>query len=362
MKSRNEIRSMHRAACRVMTVLLIVSPCASATESRERPADRKAVKHPLELAAPVLPAEVVDTMQEGRYDEAGRLLCRAWGKDEFNRRQGLLLLRRRDRPATGRPSRRRSRAPSQGRTSRPQRPLGHQDPIRAGWNRAELRETGRPRKSWPAPRPSGFSPATAKISSPGSTTNTPADLLDTGDPLIPADPNAAYDLLVQARELAESPPLRARLLFAMGKASMAAGNPARAIENFQLYVQEYPAGADQLTVRFQLGDAQQKSNQPLLARRTWTDLAREIERMPGRPAYRRNLRHPGRRALFHRLDVRNSQSSRRHQPEPGRRGAQSVSSRLIRPTPRPFAHRTSSPRRIWPEARAPRHSRHSRSS
>ena len=66
----------------------------------------------------------------------------------------------------------------------------------------------------------------------------------------------------------------------MGKASMAAGNPARAIENFQLYVQEYPAGADRLAVRFQLGDAQQKTNQPLLARRTWTDLAREIERMP----------------------------------------------------------------------------------
>ena len=96
--------------------------------------------------------------------------------------------------------------------------------------------------------------------------------------MIPPDPNAAYELLVQARELAESPALRARLLFAMGRASQAAGNPARAIENFQAYLKEYPAGADRSRVRFQLGEAQQKANQPLPARRTWTDLARDLER------------------------------------------------------------------------------------
>src|SRR5262249_16544337 len=105
-------------------------------------------------------------------------------------------------------------------------------------------------------------------------------LLAPGDPLIPPDPNGAYDLLVQARELAESPPLRARLLHAMGRASMAAANPARAVENLQLYLQEYPAGADHLSVKFEFGEAQQKTNQPVLARRTWSDLAREIERIP----------------------------------------------------------------------------------
>ena len=104
-------------------------------------------------------------------------------------------------------------------------------------------------------------------------------LLEPGDPLIAPDPNAAYDLLVQARELAESPSLRARLLFTMGRASMAAGNPARAVENDQLYLQQYPDGVDRLAVRFRLGEAQQKTNQPLLARRSWTDLAREIERL-----------------------------------------------------------------------------------
>ena len=93
------------------------------------------------------------------------------------------------------------------------------------------------------------------------------------------DPNAAYELLVQVRELAESPTLRAVLLFGMGRASMAAGNHGRAVENFQLYVQEYPAGADRLAVRLQLGEVQQKANQPLLARRSWADLVREIERL-----------------------------------------------------------------------------------
>ena len=39
------------------------------------------------------------------------------------------------------------------------------------------------------------------------------------------------------------------LLFAMGRASLAAGNLARAIENFQLYLKEYPSGADRFAVR-----------------------------------------------------------------------------------------------------------------
>jgi len=58
------------------------------------------------------------------------------------------------------------------------------------------------------------------------------------------DPNAAYELLDQARDLAKSPALRARFLFSMGRASMAVNNVNRAIQNFQEYLQEYPNGAD----------------------------------------------------------------------------------------------------------------------
>ena len=103
-------------------------------------------------------------------------------------------------------------------------------------------------------------------------------MLEPGDPLIPADPNAAYELLAQARELAESPELRAQLLFAMGQASLTAQNPVRAIENFQLYLSEYRDGAQRLAVRFQLGVAMRSANQLLPARITWSDLDHDIER------------------------------------------------------------------------------------
>ena len=86
-------------------------------------------------------------------------------------------------------------------------------------------------------------------------------------------------MLAQARELAERPALRASLLFAMGRASVAAGNVPRALENFRQYLTDFPRGADRLAVRFQVGLAEKQTNQPLLARRTWTDLAREIERL-----------------------------------------------------------------------------------
>ena len=44
-------------------------------------------------------------------------------------------------------------------------------------------------------------------------------LLEPADPLVRPDPNAAYELLDQARDLAKSPALRARFLFAMGRAA-----------------------------------------------------------------------------------------------------------------------------------------------
>jgi alpha-2-macroglobulin len=104
-------------------------------------------------------------------------------------------------------------------------------------------------------------------------------LLEPNDPLVPADPNAAYELLTQARDLAESPALRAQLLFAMGRASLIVANPSRAIENFQEYLKEYPKAPERFAVRLQLGEAQRRTNQFLAARLTWTDLAREIAQL-----------------------------------------------------------------------------------
>ena len=44
-------------------------------------------------------------------------------------------------------------------------------------------------------------------------------------------------------------------------------------------MKDYPGGADRLTVRLRLGEAQRKINQFLPARLTWTDLIREIDRL-----------------------------------------------------------------------------------
>ena len=47
----------------------------------------------------------------------------------------------------------------------------------------------------------------------------------------------------------------------MGRASQAAGNLARAIENFQAYLKEYPTGADRIAARYHLGEAQLDAGQ-----------------------------------------------------------------------------------------------------
>src|SRR5271157_1142272 len=93
------------------------------------------------------------------------------------------------------------------------------------------------------------------------------------------EPKAAWDLLSQARDLAKSPVLRARLLFAMGRTSQMAGYFPRAIEHFQAYLKEYPGGADRPAARFHLGETQRQYGQALPARLTWTDLVRDIERL-----------------------------------------------------------------------------------
>jgi tetratricopeptide (TPR) repeat protein len=104
-------------------------------------------------------------------------------------------------------------------------------------------------------------------------------LLEPGDPVIPPDPNAAHELLVQARDLAKSPALRARFLEAMGRASLAANNPQRTIQDSEAYLKEFPDGADRFTVRLRLGQAQQKIGQLLPARLTLSDLARDLGRL-----------------------------------------------------------------------------------
>ena len=65
---------------------------------------------------------------------------------------------------------------------------------------------------------------------------------------------------------------------ACSKASQKTGNHGRTIADFQNYLNEYPKGADRTAARFGLGEAQLAAGQPLPARLTWTDLARDLEK------------------------------------------------------------------------------------
>ncbi len=137
-------------------------------------------------------------------------------------------------------------------------------------------------------------------------------LLEPPFPGTPADPAGAYALLAKARELARGPSLRAEILFAMARAAQAAQAPVSALKaptggmqtvrtpveradpvrDYTAYLREYPRGTDRDAARFHLGEVQLATGQPVEARTTWTDLARDLGNTPGvdRDAPRQALR------------------------------------------------------------------------
>ena len=104
-------------------------------------------------------------------------------------------------------------------------------------------------------------------------------LLKPDDPAVPADPKGAWELLAQARTLAKGEAVRASLEFAIGRTSFALKENARAIQEFQGYLRDHPKGADRFAARVALGEAQRADNRLLDARITWTDLARDVDRL-----------------------------------------------------------------------------------
>ena len=107
MKSRNEAGLVHRAAWLLVLAILAVGPwCLRRLTWKMGLIRAKVAKNALAPAAPVLPAEIVDSMQEGRYDEAGRLLAALAEKSNSTDEKAYFSYRGRDRPAPGRPARR----------------------------------------------------------------------------------------------------------------------------------------------------------------------------------------------------------------------------------------------------------------
>ena len=235
-----------------------------------------AARRAVEIAAPILPAEVMAALQEGRFAEAETLLHKvlAAAKNAEDRGYDALIL------------------------AITQRLAGNLDAART-----TLREAldAAPKGPWTAKlrlELAGIELAAGRVGEAEALARNQAEVLLAGDrkdrlaevyhafarrllkpdnSITPADPKAAYDLLAQARSLAKGETLRARLLFAMAKAARAGNDHARAIVEFQKYLADYPKGIDRLEARYQLGLSQQAVGQVLTARFTWSDLARELE-------------------------------------------------------------------------------------
>ena len=241
-----EARLLHRAFLLTIAGFVASGVVARTARADDPPTKSAAGKNSLVPAAPVLPAEVVSAMQEGRYDEAGKQLAilvqKSTSSDDqayFSYIHGIAqrLGNHRD---SARDTLKKSlqTSPKSRWVTKIRYELAGIELASGNWAPAEELARAEAERLLSGDRKDRLA---------GIYQEYARRLLETGDPLVAPDPNAAYELLVQARELAESPPVARSLLFAMGRASMAASDPARAIENFQLYVREYPTGADRLT-------------------------------------------------------------------------------------------------------------------
>ncbi len=262
----------------VVLALVVASCLAMGVRAAEPDAakPKSAARRAVEPAAPILPATVVANLQEGKFAAAEaelKTLANAAKTDDEKSYLALIL-------------------------GTAQRLGGKADPARETLSAALA---AAPKSFWAAKlryELAGLELASGRVKEAEALTRAEAEILLAGDrkdrlaevyhafarrllkpddPITPPDPRGALDLLAQARGLAKGEPLRARLLFAIASAAQAANDHARAIQEFQSYLKEYPTGADRLEVRYQLGVSQQTSNQHLAARLTWSDLARDLD-------------------------------------------------------------------------------------
>src|SRR6516165_4254554 len=265
------------------TLVALASGPAARSADPETPA-RPAARRAVEPATPELPAAIVAAMQEGRYAEADKALSALAEAPKTSGEMKAYV------------------AVIRGAALRLS---GKLDDARALLS-ATLKET--PRGRWAAKARSELAAgevAAGQFAAAGALAREEADHLLAGDrkdrlaevyrgfadrllspdlPTISADPEGAYALLTQARSLAKGETLRASLLLAMARASQKAGNHARAIADFQAYLGEYLKGADRTAVRYGLGESQLATGQALPARLTWTDLARDLDKVDTGPA------------------------------------------------------------------------------
>ncbi|MGE3819108.1 MAG: MG2 domain-containing protein, partial [Isosphaeraceae bacterium] len=231
-------------------------------------------------AAPVLPATTVAALQEGRYDVAESELT-AWEakSTDASEKAYAAWIKGIAQRLDGRPDAARATL-KQALDSAPQGRWSAK--IRAELAAVEL-AAGR------ASEAEALARAEAESLLSGGRKDQLAEvyqnfarrLLKPDDPVTPADPKAAYELLAQARSLAKGSAIRASLLFEMARAARQSGDHAKAILDFQNYLKEFPQGVDRIEARYLLGESQRESGQALPARLTWTDLARDLQGKEG---------------------------------------------------------------------------------
>ena len=248
------------------------------TYAQPPPAPSTAAKTAIEQVAPVVPPEVIAALQGGEYETARKALI-TLGETAKDRDDGAYYAYLQ--AIAERLAGQRDAARETLRKGLSARPPGRWAPkLRFELAGIELGAgNGAAAEELTRDEAVRLLAGTRKDQLAGVYQSFAQKLLEPDDPLVPSDPNAAYELMAQARELAESPGLRAQILFAMGRASLTGQNAPRAIATFEQYLREYRDGADRFFVRFQLGDAQRKANQAVPARMTWTDLARDIEHL-----------------------------------------------------------------------------------
>ena len=269
-------RNMGMAAA---LALVLVPAWGGETAAQEKPKGTSKAVEAVEAVAPELPGKVVAAMQEGRFDEAAQAV-EALAKDAKTpaANQSYLSLIR----------------------GIALRLAGKLDDAREALAAAQKAE---PNGRWSAKIRSEMVaveiaarkfPAAEAIAR-ADAENVLADgrkdrlaevyrgfaqqLIKPSLPTIPPDPEGAYALLAQALSLAKGEALRSKIRLEMAEASQKANNHARAIGDYQAYLAEFPKGAERMSVRYGLGESQLAANQPLPARLTWTDLARDLEKI-----------------------------------------------------------------------------------
>ena len=235
-------------------------------------------KRAIAPAAPILPAEIVAAMQEGKYDLAvaglNKLDADAKGPEI---QSYIALIRGTAEKLAGKPQAARETWSSAIR-NQPKGPWVAK--IRFELAALEL-AAGRPIQAEALVR------ADTETLLAGDRKDRLAAvyhafarrLLKPDDPITPPDPNGAYAMLVQARGLAKGQVLRTALLLEQARAAQAAGNHPQAIVVFQEYLKE-PKALDRPAASYGLGESQFAAGQHPAARLTWVDLAAELAKPP----------------------------------------------------------------------------------